>query len=179
MRAIAKLWLFLALTLAIACKKKVIEQMIPYNGPLIEVDTVETLYSDSAILRVKLNAPKQYEYQTGDREYPKGIDIVFFNEKGVKSSTLVADKGYYDKAKDIYTVTGNVEIKNLLEAKKLNTEQLHWNPSVDKIYADSNIFVRIETPTEILTGKGMVTNQNFTKYKFKGPVGSFTVQETP
>ena len=178
MKAFLQLLLVLLLT-ATACKKRPDEQLIPYNGPLIEVDSVETLYSDSAILRVRLTAPKEYEFQNGNREFPKGLNIVFFNEHGVKSSTLDANTGYYDKEHDIYTARGNVIIKDLLENKKLNTEELHWNPQQDKIYADTNVSVRIQTPTEILIGKGLVTNQNFTKYKILHPIGSFTVNDTP
>ena len=179
MKAVVKLLFIVSALLMISCAKKQIEQIIPYNGPLIEVDSVVTLYSDSAVLRVKLKAPKEFEYQNGNREFPKGVDIEFYNEHGVKSSTLVANTGYYNKEKEIYTVRGDVVIKSLLENKKMNTEELHWNPRIDKIYADTNVFVRIETPEEILTGKGLITNQQFTKYKILKPKGIFTVDEAP
>jgi len=179
MTSLAKLSLFIVLLLVIACQKKSLVEIIPYNGPLIDVDSVETLYSDSAILRVRLRAPKEFEFQNGNREFPKGVDIEFFDNHGVKSSTLVANTGYYDKERDIYTVRGDVKINSMLESKKMNTEELHWNPHLDKIYTDTNVFARIETPDEILTGRGLVTNQQFTKYKFKDPEGVFTVHETP
>jgi LPS export ABC transporter protein LptC len=179
MTALAKLFFLISLTLVVSCGKKKLEEIVPYNGPLIEVDNVVTLYSDSAVLRVRLKAPKEFEYQSGNREFPKGVDIEFFDNRGVKSSTLVANTGYYDKGRDIYTVTGDVKINSVQEHKKMNTEELHWNPHLDKIYTDDSVFARIETPEEILTGRGLVTNQQFTKYKFKDPAGVFTVHETP
>jgi len=178
MKTVVKLFLLVALA-PLSCKQNTIEQPIAYNGPLIEVDTVQTLYSDSAILRVKLNAPKEYEFLNGNREFPKGINIVFFNEYGARQSTLVANWGYYDKEKDVYTGKGNVIIRNLLENKELLTEELHWNPTHDRIYNDTTVQVQIKTPEQTLYGKGMETNQEFTKYKILKPVGKFTVNEAP
>ena len=179
MNGLAKPLLLILVLLAASCGKKKLEGIINYNGPMIDVDSVETLYSDSAILRVRLRAPKEFEYQNGNREFPRGVDIEFFDNHGVKSSTLVANTGYYDRERDIYTVKGDVKINSMQEHKKMKSEELNWNPHLDKIYADTSVQVQIETPEEVLWGKGLVTNQQFTKYKILNPKGMFTVHETP
>jgi len=65
-----------------------------------------------------------------------------------------------------------------LENKELLTEELHWNPSRDRIYNDTSVRVLIKTPEQILDGRGLETNQAFTKYKILKPIGNFTVHET-
>ena len=103
---------------------KDLSKMKDYEGPIIEVTNVETLYSDSARVRVKLNAPVQWEYKSGDRDFPKGIIINFFDENGKNSAQLTANRGKFNKEKNLYTALGNVIVKNLLEQKKLKDIQI-------------------------------------------------------
>src|SRR5205814_5981547 len=80
-----------------SCKNDQVEELQPYKGALIEVDSVETLYTDSSRLKIRLTAPKELEFENGNREFPKGIDIEFFDEKQVKTSVLTANYGKYNK----------------------------------------------------------------------------------
>ena len=64
--------------------------------------------------------------------------------------------------------------KNLMEAKKqsaknvkgdlLETEHLIWNEK-EIVYTEE--FVKITTKNEVIYGKGLVSNQDFTKYTIK------------
>ena len=44
-----------------------------YEGPILELTNVESLYSDSSVVRLKLIAPRQLEYENNDHEFPDGI----------------------------------------------------------------------------------------------------------
>lgn len=154
---------------------KDISKMKNYDGPDIEVTNVETLYSDSASVRVKMNAPLQLEFHNGDRDFPKGVKMNFFNEKGENSAQLTANKGKFNKAQNLYTAIGNVEVKNLLEKKKLTTEELNWSVDKKQIYTDK--FVTIETDKEILKGTGLEATQDFSHYKILKPSGIFMVDQ--
>lgn len=61
-----KIFLFLTTTIIfISCQKaKTYEQLKPYDGPVMEVNDIETIYSDSSIVRVRLKAPKEIELKT-------------------------------------------------------------------------------------------------------------------
>jgi LPS export ABC transporter protein LptC len=142
---------------------------MPYNGPMIEINKVETLFTDSATLRVKLTAPKEYEFKNGDREFPEGEKIEFYDENGVPSSILTSNYGKFDKEKNIYVVKDNVIIKNLVENKKLTTSELNWNPITEKVYTDK--YVVIETSDRILYGDGLTANQQMSAYKILNPRG--------
>lgn len=147
----------------------------PYDGPLIEVDNMVTLYSDSAIVRVKVEAQKQLEFESGDSEFPEGIYIEFYKVDGSISSTLKANKGYYNKEENLYTALGDVVVNSYEKDQKLNTEELHWKQDEDKIYTDK--FVRIETAEEILMGEGLTSNQDFTDYRILNPTGELNIKE--
>lgn len=148
----------------------------PYSGPSLIVENIEALMTDSAQPQIFLKAPQQVEYENGNRYFPKGVMIEFYEAGGEKSSVLTAEHGKFDKGLNIYTVTRNVEIRDLKENKKLNTEQLHWNPPIKKIYTDK--FVRIQTPEEILTGNGLESREDFSNYKILKPTGIFSVDQS-
>ncbi|MBX9850337.1 MAG: LPS export ABC transporter periplasmic protein LptC [Cytophagaceae bacterium] len=150
------------------------DAIVTYNGPFMELNNIETLYSDSAVLRVKLKAARQIELQNGDRTFPNGVYVEFYNESGVKTSTLKSNYGHYNKQENLYTVRGNVIIENLEEKNKLNTEELKWDPETQKI--NTTKFVRIETPEEIITGEGLEATQDFSDYTILRPKGRFTVE---
>ncbi|RYE18086.1 MAG: LPS export ABC transporter periplasmic protein LptC [Sphingobacteriales bacterium] len=165
------MWLSFACTEA----KHKPEDEVVYKGPLVEAEDVLTLYSDSAKLKVKLTAPVQQEFENGDGIFPKGINVAFFEVEGKPTTTLRANYGKFDKRKNLYLVTGNVVVKNTRKKETLNTEELYWDKPKQEVYTDK--FVRIETPTEILTGEGLRANQDFSKYRILKPSGIFTIQQ--
>lgn len=146
-----------------------------YTGPLLEIDSVNTLLSDSAKIKMRIIAPKQFEYVNGDRTFPNGLKIVFYNSKGNEESILTSNSGKYDKIKDLYTVIGKVVIQKPSEHKRLTTEELNWNPKKKEVFTDK--FVVIKTATEILEGTGLVAAQDFSTYKITKVTGIFSVDE--
>jgi LPS export ABC transporter protein LptC len=140
----------------------------PYTGPLGIVKNVHTVYTEKAEELITMKAPLQIEYQNGDREFPNGIEIVFF-EKGKASSRMTANKAYFNKEKNTYKGVGNVLVKSLTNEDKLKSEELNWNPTTKKVTTEK--FVTIENKDEILTGDGLEADQDFSHYKFKNPRG--------
>jgi LPS export ABC transporter protein LptC len=151
------------------------DKQVKYTGPIMETANVQTLYSDSARIKIKLNAPLQQQFENGDGVYPKGIDLAFLDDNGKIETTLRANYGKYDKNTDSYHVRGNVVVKNIAKEETLNTEELRWDKQKQRIHTDK--FVKIRTADEILTGTGLVANQDFSRYKILKPSGVFSVKE--
>ncbi len=147
----------------------------PYEGPLLEVDNMVTLYSDSAKVRVKVEAKKQLEFESGDSEFPEGVYVEFYDKDQKISSTLRADYGYYTKKENLYKATGDVEVNSFENDQKLNTEELFWTPDKGEIYTDK--FVRIETGDELLLGEGLTATQDFSSYKILKPTGELSIEQ--
>jgi LPS export ABC transporter protein LptC len=167
-------WLAFMLSQCTESKIKVAD-VSAYTGPLVVLTGVDTYFSDSAILVVRLAAPVQEEYDKGDRIFPKGLEVYFFKKDRTLSATLTARYGKFDKAKKLYTVTGNVVVRNVEEGKVLQTEELNWNPETKKVFTDK--FVVIETPQEVLKGQGLEATQDFTSYRILKPTGVFSVND--
>lgn len=146
-----------------------------YTGPLIENHDVVTLYSDSAKLLVKLQAPVQQEFENGDGVFPKGLYVEFYEKPGQMTSTLKANYAKQDRNKDIYHAKGNVVVNNLEKKEKLETEELFWDKNKAEIYTDK--FVKVTTAEEVLMGQGLRANQDFSRYRILKPTGIIDLKE--
>lgn len=154
----------LTLFFIVSCKEPVKVKVIkPYKGPSMVVYKLVALLTDSAQPKILMKAPRQIEYENGNRDFPDGVFIEFYGEKNQKSSILTSKKAKYNKEKNVYTATEDVQIINKEEGKTLNTEELHWNPATKKIYTDK--FVQIKSPDQLLTGTGLEANEDFSSYR--------------
>jgi LPS export ABC transporter protein LptC len=165
---------FLLLLLAFDCTQEEIKTYQKYNGPTLVGYNIFTNYTDSGKVKMRMWAPEQQEMETGNRKFPKGIKIDFY-EKGKVSSVLTAKYATFDKTTGIYTVQKNVEIKSTDQKRKLNTEELKWYPKEHKVRIEKDKQVHIQTPTEILWGNGLEAKDDFTWYKItkiKGVLGT-------
>jgi LPS export ABC transporter protein LptC len=147
---------------------------VQYNGPLIEFKSVETLYSDNAVIQLKIEAPEQYIFQNGDVKYPKGVQISRYNPYGVKISTLRGDSGSYDKTRQLYQAFGNIVVENLELQQQLYTTALEWDQPKREIRTDKP--VKIITPNEMLEGTGLVSDESFSRYHILRPSGIFSLK---
>lgn len=146
-----------------------------YEGPVAETYNVSMLYSDSAVVKLKVEAPVRFAYENGDSEFPEGIYIEFYDNLGDTTNTLKANHCYYTAEDNVYKATGDVVVKGLKNKEQLNTEELFWSPQREKIYTEK--FVRIETENEITMGHGLEAAQDFSTYTIKKSSGSISLDQ--
>jgi LPS export ABC transporter protein LptC len=150
-------------------------EILEYDGPFQEAQDLDMLYSESAQVKTRLKARKLWEYENGDREFPEGIYIEFYDEEGNISSTLRADEAYFYKGENKWRGRGDVEIRSKENNQQLDTEELFWKPAEQIMYTDK--FVTIIDNEEIMTGTGMRAAQDFSWYGFGDPEGTFSINE--
>lgn len=149
-----------------------------YKGPLLQTENIVTILSDSARLHIRLSGPLEERFESGDLLYPKGLTVTFYDKPGkLVVNTLQAKWGKYESGKQLYIMRGDVRVANVPEQQKLNTEELFYDRAKQQIYTDRKMFVRVETPTEVLTGYGLTANQDFSRYSIFKPLGTFTLEE--
>ena len=134
------------------------------------------VYSDSARIKMKLNAPKldHFDGENSFVEFPKGVNVFFYNDKNQMESNLKANYAIrYEKTNMIEAKNNVIVINN--KGEKLNTEHLFWDEKKEQIFSD--VFVKITTKDEIIMGEGLESNQDFSKYKFKKIKGTISVKQ--
>jgi len=161
----------------IACEEpKETKEVKRYKGPIEVINDVRLLYSEAALLKVKLTTAKQLRYENDDRKYPEQVNIDFYGPTGETMTTIRSDSGRYSKAKNLYTVIGNVVVVNKQKQEKLLTPVLNWNPVTKKVFTESRVTVISQLTGEKLYGLGLDANQDFTNYRIRKPTGVFNVE---
>lgn len=151
-----------------------LNDMPEYDGPMLVAYNIETLMSDSAIVRIRLQAPLQHEFQTGDREFPEGMHMDFLEPDGHTSSTVDAEKGYYYQESKLWKVTGNVILEGLDRGERLTTEELWWDPSKKEVFTEKAVTIR--EGDEVLHGTGLTAAQDFSTYSLSNITAQTTVE---
>jgi len=167
---------FIVTTLVLAsCDKKENPNPVAYNGPMREGENVTMLYAEKDILKMKLTGKKVLEFENGDREFPEGLFIEFYNEHGILTSTLSANHAYFFKREYQWRGRGHVEVKNLETFEQLNTEELYWKPDTKRIFTDK--FVTIRDATDVMYGTDLDAAQDLSEYTLRDPKGNFQASD--
>ena len=147
-----------------------------YEGPVLEVENLNTFLSDSAQIRLKLISDLYQVLNNGDEIYPDGLFMkIYSKSKNILIANFEANHVIKYNDDNYYIATGNVVLINMESGDELRTEGLYWYPNDEKF--ETNKFVTIKTDNEIHTGEGMDSNQDFSKYKILRPTGIIEIDE--
>ena len=169
-----RFFLFL-LAISAGCNNPELKEPQQYTGPLRKIENVETFYTEKDLVKMKVIAAMVYEFENGDREFPDGLYIEFYNEFGKLESTLRANEAKFFKKENQWRGRGKVEVKNIEKNEQLNTEELFWKPAEEKIFTEK--FVTIRQQGDVIYGEGLEAKQDMSDYIIKKPVGEFEVEE--
>lgn len=137
-------------------------------------EEVTILYSNQGITKARLQT-KTFDHQQAREpfyfEMKNGLKVEFYDDSLNTQSTLTAKYGKYFEKEGNMMVKDSVVVLNKRK-EQLETEELMWNEKLQKFRSDK--FVKITTPTQIIYGDGLESNQNFSEYKIinvKGIIG--------
>lgn len=144
--------------------------------PVETIKECEIIYSDSAQVKILLNATLMNRYNDEEPyiEFKDGLKVQFFDDKGKKESELNADYAIIDEKNDLMLAEKNVIVRNV-NGDILETEKLSWDKLKEEIYTKDN--VKITTENEVIFGEGLVSNQNFSKYTIEKIKGTITINQ--
>jgi LPS export ABC transporter protein LptC len=137
---------------------------------------IDMFYSDSARVRARIRGPvldRFVERSNLREEFPKGVQITFFDNEGEEQSALRAQKGLRLGSKQRTVLTDSVvwvSVKN----ERLETSELIWDEREQAIFSDK--FVKITRPGEVIYGYGFRTNSTFTEWRILAVEGVFKTQ---
>lgn len=170
--------LFLSIQFMFSCKNDIDEARkitTRVNTSIEKATQTEIVFSEHGMNRIVANAPEliRYAVEKPYMEFPKGIEMKFFNGNKAES-TMTANYAIAQEGNKLMIARNNVVVVNE-KGEKLNTEELIWDEEKETIY--SNAFVKITTQDEIIMGTGMTANQNFTNYVIKNISGIIKVKQ--
>lgn len=161
-----------------SCKKNDISEI--YN--LTKIDTtssqsvwnLETIYTDSGKVKMKISAPLVQRFEEAEKEnkktlFPQGMKVTFYNSNEGVKSWLSSKYAIYHESENLWEASDSVVAVNE-EGKTLNTELLFWDEKKQIIY--SNKFVKITTDKEVIYGDGFEADQSFTYWEITNVKGT-------
>ena len=141
-------------------------------------DSVTIIYSKEGNTKAQLFAKTFNHVQDAKPPYiemKKGLHVIFYDDSMKVQSTLDAQYGKYFEQNGNVLVRDSVVVSNI-KNEQLNTEELIWNEKLQKFYTEK--FVKITTPTQIIYGDGLESNQNFSDYTILNVKGTVGVQKS-
>jgi LPS export ABC transporter protein LptC len=160
-----------------SCENK--EEVIsftPGDLTLEKTKDVEILYSDSAVVSIRIKAPALIFHTLASdpfQEFPEGIHIDFFNPQGKITSTLTADYAARYQAKKLTFLRKNVRWESV-NNEVMESQELTWNEETQNLY--TNKFVVIATPTDTVFSQGFNADQSFNQVQMRAIDGSMEVK---
>lgn len=152
--------------------QKLENQVFTSDDTAVEVgQEVEILYSDSALVRVRVTAPVLHNYTEREnprQEFPQGLKVEFLAPNLTVKSTLTAKTATRFNEKGLIVARDSV-VLNTVQQERLETEELTWDERKALISTDK--FVKITKPGEVIYGFGLEANQDFSYWKIKVPKG--------
>ncbi len=138
------------------------------------------VYKDSGRITSKLITPLLYDYsnrrQHPYNEFPEGIKIINFENKGKDSVTIIGDYALSYSKTAISEIKGNVIIINHTEKSKLETEQLFWDQNSQYFYSEKKF--TLTTQKDTIHGVGFESKDDLSKWLAKEITGQLeTISE--
>jgi LPS export ABC transporter protein LptC len=177
MRALLYVFSVLCIT---SCVKKEFDLeglRTPRDYSIEEARDVNIIYSDSAIMRVRIGGPllRRYVYRFRvEEEFPEGVDVTFFDPSGRPTAWLTA-KYAIRKPQDHQTVVRDSVVLLNTQNEKLEGLELIWDEKEQLITTEK--FVKITRPDEVIYGRGFRSNQDFTRYTIFAVEGEMLFEE--
>jgi len=147
------------------------------NAPDDLTQNLKMIYSDSGITKIHLYAKVSETYTSPKHitKFKEFLKVDFFDVNGIKVSTLTAQNGVYDHKDELVLVEDSVRLYNYEKDQTLETESLTWNKKDSTIRTDD--YVKVSSPKELLTGKGLVTKQDFSYFEILNPTGKINLKK--
>lgn len=99
-----------------------------------------------------------------------GVRMTLYTQQGVERSRLTADRGWLNERTDELTAIGNVVLEIPSDGRRIETEELHYDPVRDEISSDSST-VQILNGARTRATCGFDSDLEFRNFRLCGPVG--------
>lgn len=158
--------------------KEIRDFLADKNLPMLKVNDVHLIHTDSGRVDVKLRAPLLKDFSNREQhpytEFPDGVEII-----NIKKKDSIQIKGNYAisySKTNISDIKGNVIIYNYVNKNKLKTSQIFWDQK-SKIFFTEERFV-LYTPTDTIPGRGFESDEGLKNWNFQNlRNGSVKVEE--
>ncbi len=142
-----------------------------------EAKDVQLLYSDSAIVRVRVSGPKMLrhvDHSKPKEEFPEGILIEFLRSGTNRTQGSLTAKYAIRLENQSKVIVRDSVVWKSGKGEELRTSELTWDDQRKMVH--TNRFVKITKPDEVFYGYGFEADQDFNHWKIINPTGRMMVE---
>ncbi|MCO5249275.1 MAG: LPS export ABC transporter periplasmic protein LptC [Chitinophagales bacterium] len=161
-----------------ACKNNIVDTKKFADPEQAYIDISEDIklqHRERGYTDAILTAPLMHRYYKEEEKliFPKGFELELYDEG--KMTAIISAK--YGEKNEIYKqVTASKDVKIVTYKKEiLESDTLLWDESKSKVIIDGK--VKVTTPTDIISGKGLVSDDRFKNYKMSKITGILSVED--
>jgi LPS export ABC transporter protein LptC len=170
-----------ALLILVACTQDDIptinEDASAFDASIETAKDVEIIYSDSAVVRVRIEGPTMLYHvdaREPKQEFTDGVKVDFFDAAGNVTSVLTGRYGIRHESEGEVIVRDSV-VWQSIKGEKLETEELIWDEREQRVY--NHKFVVVTRPDEVIMGHGFEATQDFKQAKVNAVTGRMRVED--
>ncbi len=171
--------LIISCCFVVSCEndEKVLKEMFDKVSMVEEAVNINSLISQNGILKARMKAPLMLRYQadTNYYEFPKTINIEFFNDSSIIENRVHARYAKYFDNLNMFFLKDSVVVYNI-KGDTLRSSELWYNQALQKYYTDTPVWIHTKDK-RIYGEKGLEAGQDLSWYIIKQPTGTALVPE--
>ena len=170
--------ILLALMVA-ACAESAADPMVADYAQLPAdqiMEQVEFSATADGIRAAKVVSDTAYIFEDSSAMHLRGVDLEMYDETGRQTAHLTSLQGVYNENTQAMTATGTVVLVVLKDGRRIETEELHYDPETHRIWSDVETVMQ-ETDGTRTTVSSFTADDQFNNVQSRGIRGGRTTTE--
>jgi LPS export ABC transporter protein LptC len=117
-----------------------------------------------------VQADTAFVYQDSSMVHAKGVHVIMYDEQGNVNGDLTSQTGDINMRTEAMIAWGNVVLVNQQTNRRIETEELHYDPQSDRIWSD--VATTMTENGTVVHGTGFNSDTQFTKVHVQNPRGT-------
>ncbi|MGH7482111.1 MAG: LPS export ABC transporter periplasmic protein LptC [Longimicrobiales bacterium] len=123
----------------------------------------------NGVRRAELTADTGFVFPDSSVVELRGVHLVMYDEAGLRTGELTSREGTVNTRTESMVARGNVVVITVEGGRRIETEELHYDPASDRIWSD--VRTRIIEDGTSLTGTSFTANSSFQNVRLEGGTG--------
>jgi LPS export ABC transporter protein LptC len=124
----------------------------------------------SGVREGRIRADTAYTYEESATAELLGMEIVFYDDEGRERATVDGLRGRWSQDTDVMSAFGDVVLLVHSDSSRLESQEIHYDPSRDLIWSDSAT-VRIMRDGTVTRGSSFESDMSFENIVVRDPRG--------
>jgi len=156
----------------VACQGETAVPTVQAELPFLDADAVTvggnlTFTNAEGIRSAHVNFDTAYHWNDSVNTALRGVDLTVYNENGSSRAHLTSRAGTMDERWQRLTAHGNVVLVIFGENRRLESEEIHFDPEQGRIWSDSS-FVMTRPGQAPLRGTSFTSDLEFNNFRIVG-----------